>query len=339
MEVQNRTDSSRVLSVMRVGVVDRAVVALALCVACVWGVGGDGEAVAAEETGQGRWEIGILGGVYHPSLATLNRVLTEPDLAIIQDPNQQLQPNVDFPPEVRNLYVTPFDEYGFSLGLEAKYRYLPKHAFHLTLNLWHSQTLVGDTVPFVTGANVNEPDLVRRESLYDIQISQLWLGWRYTVWQPSPKQSLYLDLGLIGLAFGKITINTLLKENNPAVVATPFAVASSMEANGFGLTTRWGLGTEYQLTNWFGISVRADYIIGEIPQLSVVRFFRAGFSVPPPPEAVILLPPPPDEGDTVTFARVQRAGGNPNTEVATGVDSLPLELNGLEVMFGIHFYF
>jgi hypothetical protein len=324
---------------MKSAVVCRIVFGAAF-LAGAWGGYGVRDALAAEDHEKGRWGIGVLGGFYKPSLATLNRVLTEPSLAIIQDPNQQLQPNVDFPPEVRNLYVTPFDEkYGFTLGLEGKYRYLPRHAFHLTLNLWHSETLVSDVVPFVTGANVNEPDLVRRESLYDIQISQLWLGWRYTVWQPSQKQTVYLDVGLLGLAFGKLTINTLLKENNPAVVATPFAVASSMEANGFGLTTRWGVGGEYQLTNWLGISARADYIVGEIPQLSVVRFFRAGFAVPPPPEAVISLPPPPEEGDTVTFADVQRAGNNPNTEVATSVESLPLELNGLEVMFGIHFYF
>jgi hypothetical protein len=168
----------------------------------------------------------------------------------------------------------------------------------------------------------------------------LWFGWRYTVWQPSPKQSVYLDVGLVGLAFGKLTINTLLKENNPAVVAPPgFAVASSLEANGFGLTTRWGFGGEYQLTNWLGISARADYIVGKIPQLKVIRFFRAGFSVPPPPEAVISLPPPPEEGDTVTFAHVERGGNNPNTELATSVSSLPLELNGLEIIFGIHLYF
>jgi len=296
-------------------------------------------AAAQEPEPSTRWEIGVLGGFYQPSLDTLNRVLTQPDLAIIQDPNQQLQPNVDFPPEVRNPYVPPFDDYEFTLGLEAKYRYLPKHAFVLTLNLWQSQTVVADTVPFVTGANVNEPDLVRRESLYDVQISQLWLGWRYTVWQASPKRTVYLDLGLLGLAFGKVTINTLLKENNPAVVATPFAVASSLEANGWGLTTRWGVGGEYQLTNWVSVSARANYIVGEIPELSVDRFYQAGFSVPPPPEAVIRLPPPPKEGDTVTFGRVQRAGANPNSEVATGVDSLPLELNGLEVVFGIHFYF
>lgn len=322
-------------------VVTRRLLIGAACLAGMWAAPCVGDVLAEDEHEGSRWEIGVLGGFYQPSLATLNRVLSEPSLAILQDPNQQLQPNVNFPPEVRNLYVAPFDQqYGATLGLEGKYRYLPRHAFHLTLNLWHNNMRVADIVPFVTGANVNEPDLVRRESLYDIQISQLWFGWRYTVWQPSPQHTVYLDMGFVGVAFGKLTINTLLKENNPAVVAPPgFAVASSLEANGFGLTTRWGVGGEYQLANWLGLSARADYIVGKIPQLSVVRFFRAGFSVPPPPEAVISLPPPPEEGDTVTFAHVERGGNNPNTELATNVSSLPLELNGLEVIFGIHFYF
>jgi len=179
--------------------------------------------------------------------------------------------------------------------------------------------------------------------MYDVQISQIWFGWRYSLWQRSEREGLYLDIGLIGLAFAKLTIDTLVKVNNPndapAVVAAPFAVASSLEANGFGLTTRWGLGGEYLLNSWLGISARADYIVGSVPRLRVVRFYRPGFSVPPPPEAVISLPPPPNEGDTVTYATVERVGGNPNTESASGTAPLPLELNGLEIMFGIHFYF
>jgi hypothetical protein len=324
---------------MRIAVRHRAFFGLAF-LAIIWLGPGLGAVHAAEEHEKGKWEIGILGGFYKPSLETFNRVLTDPSLAIIQDPNQQLQPNVDFPPEVRNVYVPPFDQrYGFSLGLEGKYRYLPRHAFHVTLSLWNSKEQVNDVVPFITGANVNEPDLVPRESLYDVQISQIWFGWRYSVWQPSERQGIYLDIGLIGLAFAKLTINTVLKENNPAVVATPFAVASSLEANGFGLTTRWGLGGEYRFTDWLGLSARADYVVGSVPQLKVVRFYRAGFSVPPPPESVISLPPPPEDGDTVTYATVQRVGANPNTESATGTAALPLELNGLEIMFGLHFYF
>jgi hypothetical protein len=87
------------------------------------------------------------------------------------------------------------------------------------------------------------------------------------------------------------------------------------------------------------VSLRGDYVIGRIPQLKVDKFFRAGFAVPPPPEAVISLTPTPNEGETVSFGELRRPGADPNTEQATGVSALPLELNGLELMLGIHFYF
>ncbi|HLG21972.1 MAG TPA: hypothetical protein VI382_04095 [Candidatus Manganitrophaceae bacterium] len=282
------------------------------------------------------WEVGIVGGLYKPSLKTLNRVLSEPRLAILQDPNHQLQPNIQFTPEKRNLPVSGYDAQR-AFGLEVRRKIAPRHALLMTLNVWDGETSAEDIAPQITAANIVDFAQVPRSSRYSVFVTQFWVGWRSYFWEPTETSRFHLDVGLIGLAFGQVTIDTLLKVIS-AQVAQAFPVATSLEAEGWGLTSRWGLGGEYFIKRWLSVSLRGAYIFGKIPQVKVKRFFPSGFSTPPVAEAGTNLQPRPVNGETVTYGEVVR-GATPNDEIRSSVRTLPLELNGFEAMGGIHFYF
>lgn len=284
---------------------------------------------------EGGWEVGLVGGLYKPSLKTLNRVLNEPRLAVLQDPNHQLQPNLLFTPEVRNLAVAPFDA-DRTFGVELKREINRRHAFLITLSRWDAETTGSDIAPQITTTVATDFKDVPRTSRYNVSINNLWFGWRYDVPMAEERSRVFLDVGLIGLAYGQMTIDTLLKVTDP--VAQSFPVASSLEAQGLGLTSRWGFGGEYFFKKWIAISLRISYIVGRIPKMKVRRFFPSGFSSPPEPEAGTNLQPRPERGEVITYGEVVRDTG-PNDERRSNVRDLPLELNGLEGLIGIHFYF
>lgn len=216
-----------------------------------------------------------------------------------------------------------------------------RHAFVATLNIWDGETTGNDIIPTISAATDESFTLVPRTSRYNVSLTNLWLGWRYHIPIVEEKSRVFIDIGLVGLAYGQMTIDTLLKVI-PA--REPFPVASSLEADGWGFTSRWGFGGTYFLKNWIAISFRTSYIVGEISRLKVRRFFPSGFSATPPPESEarcrpdqIPLQPRPREGEVVTHGDVEAA--SPTCEIRSNVSNLPLELDGLEGMIGIHFYF
>lgn len=243
---------------------------------------------------------------------------------------------------MRNLEVPSF-EADRAFGLELMREVNRRHAFVATLNIWDGETTGNDIAPQITTATATTFDQVPRTSRYNVSITNLWLGWRYHIPIVEEKSRVYLDIGLIGLAYGQMTIDTLLRVTDPA--AEPFPVASSLEAEGWGFTSRWGFGGAYFLKNWIAISFRTSYIVGKISRLKIRRFFPSGFSADPPPESQTGcqpdepdLQPRPQEGEVVTYGEVQR-GGVPTCEIRSDVRHLPLELDGVEGMIGIHFYF
>lgn len=269
-------------------------------------------------------------GLYQPSLRTLNHVLQTPNSAILQDPNFQLQPNPLFTPDVRNLKISRF-RLDSVFGIEARREVAPRHAFLVTVNVWDSVKEGKDVVPQITGANVSTFENVPRTTRYNLSIVQLWLGWRYTLFSPSPSNQVYLDIGLIGGSFAQMTIDALLKV--PELAGQGFPVASSMEASGWGLTTRWGVGAEYAVNQWFGFSFRAAYVYGRVRRMEVDRFFPSGFSTPPVPQEGTDLAERPEEGNVVKIAEVTSTG--PIQEPRFNERELPLELDGIEFMVGI----
>ncbi|MDC4223970.1 MAG: hypothetical protein MPW15_07010 [Candidatus Manganitrophus sp.] len=241
---------------------------------------------------------------------------------------------------MRNLEVPSF-EADRAFGLELMREVNRRHAFVATLNIWDGETTGNDIVPTISAATDESFTLVPRTSRYNVSVTNLWLGWRYHIPIVEEKSRVFIDIGLVGLAYGQMTIDTLLK-----VIPTrePFPVASSMEAEGWGFTSRWGFGGTYFLKNWIAISFRTSYIVGKISRLKIRRFFPSGFSADPPPEANAAcqpdqppLQPRPREGEVVTHGDVQ--GNGPTCEIRSDVKHLPLELDGVEGMIGINFYF
>lgn len=218
-----------------------------------------------------------------------------------------------------------------------------RHAVVATLNIWDGETTTNDIAPQITTATATTFDQVPRTTRYNVSITNLWLGWRYHIPIAEEKSRIYLDVGLVGLAYGQMTIDTLLKVTDPR--ADPFPIASSMEAEGLGFTNRLGFGGTYFLKKWVAISFRTSYILGKISRLKVRRFFPSGFSAAPPPESRTGcqpgqpdLQPRPKEGEVVTYGEVRRSG-IPTCEIRSDINTLPLELGGMEAMIGIHFYF
>ncbi len=288
------------------------------------------------EAKQRNWAFSLTTGFYRPSLRTLNRVIQNPSAAILQDPNFQLSPNGAFPVEVRNIQVPAFKkDTENAFGFEARRSITSKHALIATLNIWNAVQIANDLAPQITAGPLDNPENVPRSSRYDLSIMQLWFGWRYAFYRPTPKSRLFLDIGLIGLSYAQMTIDTLLKV--PEENGDGFPVVSSLEANGWGMTSRWGLGGNYAINEWIGLSVRAAYIFGRVNSMKVNRFFPSGFSSPPVPQANTDLEPRPQTGDRVTIADVVSI--DPNNELRLNERALPLELDGFEVMFALQFYF
>lgn len=267
--------------------------------------------------------------------------MNERNSAILQDPNFQLQPNASFPPNIRTIDVPSFGA-DRAFGVEVMREINRRHAFVATLNIWDGEIIGSDIVPQITNNDFGDFNDVPRTSRYNLSVTNLWLGWRYHIPVIADRSRIYVDIGLIGLAYGQMTVDTLLRVTSDTPL--PFPVASSLETEGWGFTSRWGLGGAYFLNNWIAISFRTSYIVGEIPRLKVRRFFPSGFSATPPPESEarcqpdqIPLQPRPREGEVITYGDVQAASST--CEIRSNVKNLPLDLDGIEGMIGIHFYF
>jgi len=290
---------------------------------------------------KGDWTFSLTTGVYSPSLKTLNRIIKNPNKAILQDPNFQLTPNTAFTANIRNIEIPSFaanNTYGYELSKQTG----SGNAFVITLGIWNAVQEADDIAPQITGANVSDFENVPRSTRYDVSLTQLWLGWRYAFFEPTPRNNLFLDFGLIGVSYAQLTIDTLLKV--PELAGDGFPIVSSLEATGWGHTTRWGIGGSYAINKWVGISIRAAYVIGRISKLKVQRFFPSGFSTPPQPANPNLpspevpdLEPRPEPGDTIQFADTQSL--DPNLERRSNVQDFELELDGFEAQIALQFFF
>ena len=282
----------------------------------------------------GDWTFSLTTGAYKPSLRTLNSVIQNPNRAILQDPNFQLNANPSFPAQVRNIKIPAF-KIDNAFGFETSRNITPKHTLIATLNIWNGVQKAEDLAPQISGSLIDNVENVPRSSRYDLSIMQLWFGWRYAFYNPTPQKQLFLDIGLFGLSYAQLTIDTLLKV--PEENGDGFPVVSSLEANGWGLTSRWGLGGSYAINEWIGLSIRAAYIFGRVNSMKVNRFFPSGFSSPPVPEAGTNLQPRPEVGDRVTVADVRTV--TPTDERRENEVPLQLELDGFEAMVALQFYF
>lgn len=310
----------------------------AVLVACAGlaGLAGTTLLLARAATAAETWSVTLLTGVYRPSLTTLNDVIATPRLAILQDPNHLLPGNPRFPSTSRNLALPGLNGKQY-YGLEALRAMNPRLSVVATLSVWQGESTASDIMPLLLlPALPLEPSFrfVPRETRYNLTLNQLWLGVRYKFLEDPDRARLFLNLQVFGVAFSSFTIDTLLKVVAPEI---NFASVSSTEAQGFGYTSRFGLGGEYYVHKWLSFGLQGNYVIGAVPQLTVVRHFPIGFPTPQPSEANVLLQPPPKVNDVLTFAPVFTE--TPVLEVVGPEAPLRLELDGYEVVGALRLHF
>jgi hypothetical protein len=300
--------------------------------------------------------ISYVVGVYQPSLRTFNKILGDPSLSILQDPNYLLPRNRLLPVEVRDI-IAPQITGNANYGLEVQWEATEKFSLVGTLSIWNGEAKASDVITTFLRQDL-PPVLAPRTATYDLNISQIWLGWKYTLFQDPDKGRFFVNIGLVGISIANLMMDSVIKVNSPQL---NFASVSSTEAQGIAFTSRLGIGGEYFITPWFSFGVNTNYVIGSSSRVKVKRHFKSSFfDIPaPPPETQDLanVPPVPQNGDTLTYATVRTQNitdicdppardeqGNvlPNTcsrsPQAAG-HPLELELNGFQVSASLRFYF
>jgi len=308
---------------------------------------------AAQDSGL---SVAYVVGVYQPSLRTFNKILGDPSLSILQDPNYLLPRNRLLPVEVRDI-IAPQITGNTNYGLEVQWEATEKFSLVGTLSLWNGQSRASDVITTFLRQDLPPVD-VPRTATYDLTITQLWFGWKYTLFQDPDKGRFFVNVGLVGVSIANLMMDSVLKVTSPEL---NFASVSSTEAQGIAFTSRLGIGGEYFITPWFSFGVNSSYVIGSSSRIKVKRHFQSSFfDIPaPPPETLDLanIPPLPETGDALTYARVQTQNitdicdpparddqGNalPNTCAKSPQGAghpLELELNGFQVAASFRFYF
>lgn len=282
--------------------------------------------------------VALTAGYYRPSLNELDRVMSDPNLIISQDPNNLIPSNPGFLSEQRNL-VMPEIEGAMSSGVEVEWAMRPKHALVLSLSEWQNAVVGKDTIPLLLSPTT-DPVIVPRSARYNLVVNQVMLGWRYSFWERPEKGRMYLNIGLLGAAFSDLTVDTLVQVEDPPGF-DPIAIFGSMEARGTAFTTRFGLGAEYFLSPWVSIGLNAHYLFGTVTKLTVERGFPADF--PDIPTGLPGINPSPcfrqvdqiTEGEVAEVAVCERDVPVQNT----GLSRLKLRLDGFDVQMALRFHF
>jgi hypothetical protein len=300
--------------------------------------------------------VAYVVGIYQPSLKTFNKLLGDPSLSILQDPNYLLPRNRLLPVEVRDI-ISPKMTGNANYGLEVQWEATEKFSLVGTLSMWNGQSKASDVLTTFLRQDL-PPVSAPRSATYDLTVSQIWLGWKYILFQDPDKGRFFINIGLVGISIANLTMDSVIKVNSPQL---NFASVSSTEAQGIAFTSRLGIGGEYFITPWFSFGVNTNYVIGSSSRIKVKRHFQSSFfNIPaPPPETQDLanVPPLPENGDTVTFARVRTQNitdtcdppardeqGNVLQNTCSRAPQaagkpLELELNGFQVTASLRFYF
>ncbi|NKE72477.1 hypothetical protein [Candidatus Manganitrophus noduliformans] len=307
---------------------------------------------------ESRLSIAYTTGVYQPSLKSLNKILGDPHLAILQDPNYLLPRNRLLPAEVRNI-VAPEITGKTNYGAEIQWEATDKFSLVATLSLWQGESTAEDVITTFLRQDL-PPVSAPRTAAYNLSVTQIWLGWKYNLYQDPDHGRFFINVGLIGISIANLMIDSVVRVNSPDL---NFASVSSTEAEGIAFTSRIGIGGEYFITSWLSFGVNANYVIGSSAKVKVKKHFRSSFFdiPPPPPETTNLqnVPPVPENGETLRWARIETQnisdfcdppatteGGNidPDTCSQHGRGNpagrpLELELNGFQVTGMLRFYF
>jgi hypothetical protein len=286
------------------------------------------------------WMFSLVTGYYNPRLGTLNHILKDTSVTIMQDPNFLLPRNQNFPFEERNLPVDGISG-GPTYGVDAVYNMGGPHSFGLSFSSWRGETFGQDAILLFIRSNI--PAItVPRSARYNLVLDRIFLEWRYHLLRNAEGRGVYLNIGLLGVTMAFLTMDSLVNVVNPTL---SFASVSSDESFGWGYTTRFGVGGDYPLTSWLSVGGQANYVVATITKMQVTRHFSAGFPLTPIPNPFSIrpnvpLPQPffdPPEGRRVTYAEITTTGEI--QEEAGPTQALALELSGLEAMLKLTIHF
>jgi hypothetical protein len=286
------------------------------------------------------WTFSLVTGYYNPRLGTLNHILKDTSVTIMQDPNFLLPRNQNFPFEKRNLPVDGISG-GPTYGVDAFYSAGGPHSFGLSFSSWRGETIGRDMISLFLISNL-PPIQVPRSARYNLVLDRVFLEWRYHLRRTAEGRGVYLNVGLAGVTMAFLTMDTLVNVVHPA---RNFASVSSDESFGWGYTTRFGVGGDYPLTSWLSVGGQANYVVATITKMQVTRHFSAGFPLTPIPNPFSIrpgvpLPQPffdPLEGRDVKYATITTTGEI--QEEAGPTKDLALELSGLEAMIKLTIHF
>ncbi len=289
------------------------------------------------------WSFALTVGYYQPRLGTLNRILEDTSVTIVQDPNFLLPRNLDFSFEERNLAVEGI-EGGVTYGVDTFYNTGGPHSFGISFSSWRGETIGQDTISLFLRSNDPDPIAAPRSARYNLILDQIFLEWRYHLFRDEKGKGVYLNAGLMGVTLAFFTMDALVNVIDPRD-QRHFASVSSDESFGWGYTTRFGVGGDIPLTSWLSIGGRANYVLGNIRKLTVTRHFLSGFPNFPPENPLTVRPGvalpqlffPPRDGRSVSYASVVTTG-DLQEEVQNERD-LTLELSGWEGLFDLTVHF
>lgn len=306
---------------------------------------------------ESRLSIAYTTGVYQPSLKSLNKILGDPHLAILQDPNYLLPRNRLLPAEVRNI-VAPEIKGKTNYGAEIQWEATDKFSLVATLSLWQGESTAEDVITTFLRQDL-PPVSAPRTASYNLSVTQIWLGWKYNLYQDPDHGRFFINVGLIGISITNLMIDSVVRVNSPDL---NFASVSSTEAEGIAFTSRIGIGGEYFITPWLSFGVNANYVIGSSAKLKVEKHFRSSFFDIPPrhpkqptcrmfhlspktekryaglalklkTSAIFVTPATTEDGNIDPDTCSQHGRGNPAGR------PLELELNGFQVTGMLRFYF
>ncbi|MDH4228774.1 MAG: hypothetical protein OEW11_03390 [Nitrospirota bacterium] len=237
-----------------------------------------------------RWSVGLTVGSYAPDLRKLNAALHNQGEVLLQDPNYLIPRNQNLPVLTRDISVEGLSG-DANYGMEGQWHWFPRMSVLLVATNWQGRVTKSDTITMSLRSNL-PPVIVPRTARYNLNLSQMWLGWRYAFFDRPEKVRLFANFGVFGFSTADLTMDALLKVSEAKTLGLNFASISSTEVHGSAYSSRYGLGGEYFLSKHVSVGFHANYVTGEFQRFRVSRYFPSGFSeLPPlPPNATNSLP-------------------------------------------------
>jgi len=303
------------------------------------------QAEGGDEDERARWSIGLLAGTYSPDTRKLDSILSTSGTVLLQDPNFLIPRNQDLSARQRDISVEGLAG-DLSYGLEAQWQLLDRVSVVFMVLNWQGRVTQQDVITMSLRSNLPPVD-VPRTARYNLNVSQLWLGWRYSLFESPGNGRLYANFGVAGLATADMTMDALLKVNEAETLGVNFASISSTEVRGKAYTSRYGLGGEYYLGDHVSVGFHANRVFGEVNEFDVARYFPSGFSeFPPlPPNSTNSLPDnvlpsnhaQPVPGEPLQYATIDEP--REAVELVRNPRNLLLDLDGWDMGFFLRVYY